>query len=194
MEPFVAVRSRAIPLPVSDVDTDQIIPAQFVNLSGREVLSSALFARIREQQPGFVLNRPEMVGRAVMLVGSNFGCGSSREAAVWALAAWGIRALIGRSFNTAFHANCLQNGLLPIVAPEPAHERLREALAAQPELEILIDLEHGRVEAADAGIAFAIDIDPFARDLLLRGTDELQYLLDRREQIEAYENRTGAVQ
>lgn len=192
MEPFATVRSRLIPLLAPDVDTDQIIPAQYVNASGREALSAALFARLREQEPGFVLNRPGMGGRAIMLVGSNFGCGSSREAAVWALAAWGIRALIGRSFNATFHGNCLQNGLLPLAAPDQAHARLCEALAAQPGLEVSIDLRRGRVEAPEAKVEFAAEVEPFARDLLLRGIDELQYLLDRRAEIEAYENRAGA--
>ena len=190
MEPFTTLRSRLIPLLAANVDTDQIIPAQYVNVVGRKALADALFARLRERDPGFVLNRPEMGGRAVMLVGSNFGCGSAREAAVWALAAWGIRALIGPSFNPTFHNNCLQNGLLPLAAPDREFARLCEALAAQPGLEVSIDLERQRVEAPQVGIAFATDLESFARDLLLRGIDELQYLLDRRGEIEAYENRT----
>lgn len=193
MEPFTSLRSRVIPLLAADVDTDQIIPAQYVNVAGQKALSDALFARLRAADSGFVLNWPEMTGRAVMLVGSNFGCGSSREAAVWALAAWGIRALIGRSFNATFYNNCLQNGLLPLAAPAEAHRRLCEALATRPELEVSIDLERERVEATEAGIAFATDVEAFARDLLLRGIDELQYLLDCRGEIEAYENRIGAL-
>jgi 3-isopropylmalate/(R)-2-methylmalate dehydratase small subunit len=192
MQPFAQLRSRLIPLLEADVDTDQIIPAQYVNVTGREALERALFARLRAQDAGFVLDRPEMAGRAVMLVGSNFGCGSSREAAAWALGAWGIRALIGLSFNPTFHNNCLQNGLLPLAAPEDAHRRLREALAADPGLEVSIDLERERVEATGAGVVFATAVEPFARGLLLRGVDELGYLLDRRSEIEAYEQRTGA--
>jgi 3-isopropylmalate/(R)-2-methylmalate dehydratase small subunit len=193
MEPFTVLRSRVIPLLAPDVDTDQIIPAQYVNVTGRKALSDALFARWREQDPRFVLNRPEMRARAVMLVGPNFGCGSSREAAVWALAAWGIRALIGRSLSAMFQSNCLQNGLLPLAAPEGIHARLCQALSAWPDLEVAIDLERDRVEIAGAGIAFATGVDPFARDLLLRGIDELQYLLAHRIEIDAYESRTGAL-
>jgi 3-isopropylmalate/(R)-2-methylmalate dehydratase small subunit len=192
MEPFATLRSRLVPLLAPDVDTDQIIPAQFVNVTGGAALAEALFARLRERDLGFVLNRPEMGGRTIMLVGSNFGCGSSREAAAWALAAWGIRALIGRSFNATFRDNCLRNGLLALAAPVRLHERLCAAIVADPDLEVLIDLERERVEAPAAGVAFATDVDPFIRDLLLRGTDELGYLLDRRRDIEAYEQRTGA--
>jgi 3-isopropylmalate/(R)-2-methylmalate dehydratase small subunit len=194
MEPFVSLRSRLIPLLAADVDTDQIIPAQYVNVAGRKALSDALFARLRERDPGFVLNRPEMGGRTVMLVGANFGCGSAREAAAWALAAWGIRALIGPSFNPTFHNNCIQNGLLPLVAPGREFGRLCEALGVQPALEVSIDLERERVEAPEPGIAFATNLEPFARDLLLRGIDELQYLLDRRGEIAEYEDRSRATQ
>lgn len=193
MEPFRTLRSPLIPLLAPDIDTDQIIPAQYVNAVGSKALADALFARLREHDSGFVLNRPEMVGRAIMLVGSNFGCGSSREAAAWALAAWGIRALVGRSFNATFSSNCLQNGMLPVTAPPDAHRRLCQALHALPALEVSIDLEHEKVEAPDAGIAFALSLEPFVRELLLRGIDELQYLLDRRAEIEAYEKRTGAL-
>lgn len=194
MEPLSFLRSRVIPLLAPDVDTDQIIPAQYVNVAGRKALSDALFARLRAADPAFVLNRPEMAGRRVMLVGRNFGCGSSREAAVWALAAWGVRALIGRSFNPTFHDNCLQNGLLPLTPPADAYERFYAALALRPELEVIIDLDHEQVQAPEAAVAFRTDVEPFARDLLLRGIDELQYLLDRRTEIEAYEARTGALQ
>jgi 3-isopropylmalate/(R)-2-methylmalate dehydratase small subunit len=190
--PFGRLRSRLVPLLAPDIDTDQIIPAQFVNVTGRPALADALFARLRECDRDFVLDRPEMNGRTIMLVGSNFGCGSSREAAAWALAAWGIRALIGRSFNATFRGNCLQNGLLALAAPAGLHDRLCAALAAQPDLEVSIDLERERVEAPAAGVAFATDVEPFTRNLLLRGTDELGYLLDRRREIEAYEQRTGA--
>lgn len=192
MEPFTHLRTRLVVLPADNVDTDQIIPAQFVNVVGRQALSDALFARLRASDPAFPLDRPGMRGRAGMLVGENFGCGSSREAAAWALGAWGIRALIGRSFNPTFRDNCLQNGILPLCAPAPLHARLLAACEADPALEVSIDLASERVEAPGAGIAFATDVDPFARDLLLRGIDELQYLLGRREAIETYERRRRA--
>ncbi len=194
MAPFRHLRSRLVPLLGSDIDTDQIIPAQYVNAVGTEALARALFRRSRDQNARFVLDRPGMAGRTVMLVGSNFGCGSSREAAAWALSAWGIRALIGRSFNVTFSANCLQNGLLPIAAPLDAHSALCDAIEAGADPEIAIDLERDRVEFAEMGIAFSVGLEPFARELLLRGMDELHYLLDRRAEIEAYETRGGALQ
>jgi 3-isopropylmalate/(R)-2-methylmalate dehydratase small subunit len=190
--PFRSLRSRLVPLLAPDVDTDQIIPAQFVNVAGPRALADALFARQRERDPDCVFHQAQMRGRTIMLVGSNFGCGSSREAAVWALAAWGFRAIIGRSFNATFRGNCLRNGLLPLAAPADLHERLCAAHAGQPDLEVSIDLERECVEAPAAGVKFATDVEPFTRDLLLRGIDELGYLLDRRGAVEAFEQRTGA--
>lgn len=191
MEPFTKLSSRVVPLLAPDIDTDQVIPAQLINVSGRQALADALFARLRERDPDFIFNRPAMRGRSIMLVGENFGCGSSREAAAWALAAWGIRALLGRSFNATFNNNCLQNGLLPIVVPAETHAQLCEAVAAERDPEVVIDLESERVRVPGTNIEFATDVDAFARDLLLRGIDELQYLLDRRAAIESYEKRSG---
>lgn len=193
MARFQTLRSRLVPLTAPDVDTDQIIPAQHVNAVGTPALADALFRRLRDEQPGFVLDRPEMAGRKVMFVGSNFGCGSSREAAAWALAAWGIRALVGRSFNPTFSANCLQNGMLPIAAPLEAHRALCDALDAGADPEIAVDLEHDRVDVAAQGITFRIGLEPFARELLLRGIDELQYLLEQRAEIDTYEKQSGVL-
>ena len=181
MSPFTTVRSKAIPLPEANVDTDQIIPAQYVNAVGSAALAEALFKRLRERDPQFVFNRPEMQGRSIMLVGENFGCGSSREAAAWALQAWGIRALIGLSFNATFHANCLQNGLLPVTVERDVHSRL------SPDDDVLIDLPAGSGQAGS--VRFPIRIEPFARELLLRGIDELDYLMECRAEIAAYELR-----
>ncbi len=193
MEPFTRLQSGMIPLLDPDLDTDQIIPAQYVNVSGRPALAAALFAHLRERDPDFVLNRKEMRERNVMLVGSNFGCGSSREAAAWALGAYGIRALIGRSFNHTFYGNCLQNGLLPLTVPAQVHQRVCEVLAARPEATVSIDLVGERVEIDGEDIAFATEVEPFARELLIRGMDELQYLMDRRDLILAYETRTESL-
>ena len=187
MTPFIVLTSRVVPLVADDVDTDQIIPAQLVNSVGQAALARALFARLRERDPPFVLDRPGMPGRSIMLVGSNFGCGSSREAAVWALAAWGVRAIVGRSFNATFHANCLQNGVLPVAAPPEHHARLVAAVERDRDLEITIDLPADRVCAG--AIEIACGIEPFARSLLVSGKDELQYLLDRADAITEHEGR-----
>jgi 3-isopropylmalate/(R)-2-methylmalate dehydratase small subunit len=180
MTPLTRLRSRAIPLVESNVDTDQIIPAQFVNAVGEQALSNAFFAGRRAANPDFVLLKPDMRSRSILLVGNNFGCGSSREAAVWATRAWGIRCLLGLSFHPTFLSNCFQNGLLPITAPAEVHDRL-----CNQDEEYLIDLPAGVV--ASGSLSFNIQIDPFSRDLLIRGIDELDYLLERRDKIESYE-------
>ena len=180
--PFQTITSRAIPLVESDVDTDQIIPAQFVNAIGEEALARAFFAGRRSYDLNFVLNDPGMFGREILLVGKNFGCGSSREAAAWATRAWGIRCLIGLSFNPTFHANCLQNGLLPIAVGEATHAELEKYAG-----EYAVNLRTRSITFGSA--CFQFDIDEFAADLLLRGIDELDYLLERSNLIEAFERR-----
>ena len=179
MKPFTTVRSRAIALAEANVDTDQIIPAQYINVAGRHALKEALFRRRRDAEPSFVLNRPEMQERSIMLVGENFGCGSSREAAAWAIGAWGIRALVGLSFNATFSANCLQNGILPIAVDREVHRQV------PPDVEVEVDLPAATVRAGS--VAFAFEIDPFARDLLIRGMDEIDYLRECQSEIRAYE-------
>src|SRR5205085_1492719 len=140
---------------------------QFVNVQGQEALRRALFANLKAADPDFVLNRPALQGRQIVLAGPNFGCGSSREAAAWAIAAGGFRALIAPSFNTTFWSNCVNNGILPIVAPPAAYAGLLEAFVRDEDLVVHIDLEARRVEAPAAGIAFEIVIEPFVHHMLL---------------------------
>ena len=194
MQSFTRVSSQAIPLLSPNVDTDQVIPAQYVNAIGKAALSEALFARLKAEQPDFVFNRPDMIGRQILLVGPNFGCGSAREAAAWALDAAGIRAMIGTTFNENFSNNCFQNGLLPLSVAAPVHERLVAILNEDPDAEIVIDLPANCIEVPARGLAFDIQIDVFARDLLVRGIDELSYLMERRDLIQAYERRRAACQ
>jgi 3-isopropylmalate/(R)-2-methylmalate dehydratase small subunit len=189
MQPFTRVSSKLIPLLTPNVDTDQIIPAQYVNVAGKEALCDALFARLKAEQADFVFNRPEMKDRAILLTGPNFGCGSAREAAAWALDAAGIRAMIGTTFNENFSNNCLQNGLLPLSVEAALHERLVLAIQRVPTAEVTIDLIANRIEVLMAGLMFAIRLDPFVRNLLVRGIDELSYLLERRDLIKAFEAR-----
>jgi 3-isopropylmalate/(R)-2-methylmalate dehydratase small subunit len=193
MKPFTTVMSRLVPLPAANVDTDQIIPAQLVNVQGRVALASALFANLRNEDPGFVLNDPSLQGRSVLLVGPNFGCGSSREAAAWALEAAGFRALIGTSFNETFWSNCTKNGILPLTVSADVYAGICDAVARAPDCEVTINLPAGRVVLADAGIEFTVRIDPFVRDLMIRGIDELDYLLDRRDLIDRHELERAAV-
>jgi 3-isopropylmalate/(R)-2-methylmalate dehydratase small subunit len=188
---FTTFTSKVIPLPAENVDTDQIIPARYLKTTDKEGLADALFRDWRFEEdgaprPGFVLNRPEMQGRQVLLAGDNFGCGSSREHAPWALTSWGIRAVISSSCADIFRNNALKNGLLPIIVDRPTHARLFEMVAAEPDLEVTVDLEAQVVHLpTDEDIAF--DVDPFARRMLLEGTDEIGWLLAREPAIDAWE-------
>ncbi|MGH2455165.1 MAG: 3-isopropylmalate dehydratase small subunit [Candidatus Limnocylindria bacterium] len=190
-EPFGQVTSAAVLLPRDNVDTDQVIPARFLKTIDRAGLADQLFADWRydaegRPRPEFVLNRPESAGRQVLVAGDNFGCGSSREHAPWALVGWGFRAVISSSFADIFRANALKNGLLPIeVAPEELR-RITALIEAHPDLELAIDLQAQSLTLPDGSqIGFAVD--PFARRMLLEGTDELGYLLAHGDAVDAYE-------
>ena len=191
-EPFESFTSRVIPFPAENVDTDQIIPARFLKTTDRWGLSEALFNDWRFTDdgspiPDFVLNRREMQGRRILLSGDNFGAGSSREHAAWALTAWGIRAILSTSFADIFRSNSLKNGLLPIVVEAERHRQLFELLVTNPEVELTVDLEAQVVHMpGDEDLPF--DVDPFAKRMLLEGTDEIGYLLGREAAIAAYES------
>ena len=190
-EPFESFASRVIPLPADNVDTDQIIPARFLKTVDRWGLSEALFADWRftedgEPDPRFVFNRREMQGRQILIAGDNFGCGSSREHAPWALTSWGIRAIFATSFADIFRANALKNGLLPIVVEAERHRQLLAMVTTDPDAELAVDLEAQVVHLpGDEDLPF--EVDPFARRMLLEGTDEIGYLLGREAAIAAYE-------
>ena len=191
-EPFESFTSRVIPFSAENVDTDQIIPARFLKTTDRWGLSEALFNDWRFTDdgspiPDFVLNRREMQGRRILLTGDNFGAGSSREHAAWALTAWGIRAILSTSFADIFRSNSLKNGLLPIVVEAERHRQLFELLVTNPEVELTVDLEAQVVHMpGDEDLPF--DVDPFAKRMLLEGTDEIGYLLGREAAIAAYES------
>src|SRR5688572_14009816 len=185
--------SKVVPLNAENVDTDQIVPARYLKVTDKAGLAEALFRDWRFEEDGtlkappFVLDRPEMGGRRILLAGDNFGAGSSREHAPWALTAWGIRAILSTSFADIFRSNSLKNGLLPIVVDAATHERLFAMVAASPDLELTVDLEAQLVHLpGDEDLPF--DVDPFARMMLLAGTDELGYLLRKTEAIEAWES------
>jgi 3-isopropylmalate/(R)-2-methylmalate dehydratase small subunit len=190
-QPFTSVRSAVVPLLRSDIDTDQIIPARFLKTTNRAGLGEQLFHDWRyladgSPNPDFVLNRRGMSGRQILLAGENFGCGSSREHAPWALAAWGFRAVISSSFADIFRSNALKNGLLPVAVAPQELDRIRAVVEAQPEAELVVDLEGSELRLPD-GSEIGFDVDPFARRMLLAGTDELGYLLSLEPQIAAYE-------
>ena len=191
MEPITAFTSKVVPLLVDNVDTDQIIPARFLKAVDKSGMGDNLFADWRYEpdgtpRPDFVLNQPGMAGRRVLLAGDNFGAGSSREHAPWALVGYGIRAVLSTSFADIFRGNALKNGLLPIVLDPVTHERLTALVEADPELEVTVDLERETV-TLPGGEVVGFQVDPFSRSMLLQGTDELGYLLSHADAIAAYE-------
>lgn len=196
-EPFTMFTSKAVPLPAENVDTDQIVPARYLKVTNKNGLAEALFRDWRFEadgslkDPRFVLDRPEMAGRRILLVGDNFGAGSSREHAPWALTAWGIQAIFSTSFADIFRSNSLKNGVLPIVVDPATHARLFELLAADPDAEFTIDLAEQGVLLPD-GSTLDFAIDPFAKRMILAGTDELGYLLAKTSDIDVWEARHPA--
>ena len=190
-EPFSSVTSAVVPINRNDIDTDQIIPARFLKTVNRAGLGDQLFFDWRyladgSPNPEFVINRPEMAGRNVLLAGDNFGCGSSREHAPWALMAWGVRAVISSSFADIFRSNALKNGLLPIEVPPEELARLFAIFDAEPGAPVTVDLEAQELRLPD-GSSIGFAVDAFARRMILDGTDELGYLLRLEPQIAAYE-------
>jgi 3-isopropylmalate/(R)-2-methylmalate dehydratase small subunit len=191
-EPFGQVESAAVLLPRDNIDTDQIIPARFLKTVNRAGLGDNLFADWRYADDGspradFVLNGPSVAGRQVLVAGDNFGCGSSREHAPWALTAWGFRAVISSSFADIFKANALKNGLLPIEVPAEELRRITRLVEARPDLELSVDLEAQELRLPD-GSVIGFVVDPFSRQMLLTGTDELGFLLGQEAAISAYES------
>jgi 3-isopropylmalate/(R)-2-methylmalate dehydratase small subunit len=192
--PFTTLASTYVVLPADNVDTDQIIPARFLKVTGKRGLGDNVFAdwRLRPDgthNPDFPLNRPDAVGAQILVAGVNFGCGSSREHAPWALVGWGLRAIVAPSFADIFKQNAMKNGLLPVAVDAAVHARLVEARHVDPKARIAIDLpaQTLTLPGVPGGQATRFEIDPFAKECLVHGTDELGYLLDRAADIERYE-------
>jgi len=189
MKPFTNFESRLVKLPINNIDTDQIIPARFLKTVSKAGLDQQLFFDWR-QDPNFVLNRPESQGCQVLLAGDNFGCGSSREHAPWALTQWGFRAVISTSFADIFKQNALKNSLLPIVVPADVHAEL---FAADPQATIQIDLPNQTV-TTPSGRKVEFPVDAFSKHCLVEGVDELGYIYQHEAQIAAYEaKRVGSI-
>ena len=185
--PFRSLRSPIAVLPTENIDTDQIYPGRFLTVTTRVGLGEKLFADWRydregRPRPDFALNRPESAGAQILVAGRNFGCGSSREHAVWALAGAGFRAVISTSIADIFRRNALKNGVLPVVIEKDA----QAALVAAPGATVEIDLAACRV-TLPGGVQVPFSIEPFARFCLMEGLDELQVLLKRESEIAAYE-------
>jgi 3-isopropylmalate/(R)-2-methylmalate dehydratase small subunit len=191
MNAFTPFTSHVVYLPVNNVDTDQIIPARFLKTTDKTGLGASLFSDWRYHEDGspipeFVLNRPESQGAQILLAGDNFGCGSSREHAPWALVGFGFRAVISTSFADIFYNNALKNSLLPVAVQPEAYRRLVDLLEGTPQARLSIDLAGQKVILPD-GSTLEFPIDGFAKTCLLNGVDELGYLLSLGEVIQAYE-------
>jgi len=191
VKPFTNFESRMMPLPINDVDTDQIIPARFLKTTSKIGLDKQLFNDWRydaqgNPNPDFILNQPQVKGAEVMLAGDNFGCGSSREHAPWALTQYGFRAVISTSFADIFKQNSLKNSLLPIVVPADVHAELFQAVTASPNATVKIDLPNQTL-TTPSGRTVQFPVDGFSKHCLVEGVDELGFILKQEDAIAAYE-------
>jgi 3-isopropylmalate/(R)-2-methylmalate dehydratase small subunit len=200
MQPFTTLTSTALPLRTENVDTDQIIPARYLTAVTQEGMGDGLFSwwrytRNGSPNPDFVLNQPQYQGSQILVAARNFGIGSSREHAVWALTQYGFRAVISPAFADIFYNNSLKNGLLPIRLPEETVSQLLDLVEEVPQTSISIDLSSQTLKLPDldggsagpSGGSWSFEIDPFRKQCLLRGLDDLGYILDKEEQISAFE-------
>lgn len=184
MQPINTFQAKAVALPIENIDTDQIIPARYLKVTDKNGLGEALFTDWRGE-PDFVLNQPYAQGAGVLIAGHNFGCGSSREHAPWALQGFGFQAVISTYFADIFKGNALKNGLLPIVVDAPTLARLTEQCLANQTIDVSVDLENQQVHVAGETISFPIDA--FSKHCLLHGVDQLGYIQAQEAAIQAYE-------
>jgi 3-isopropylmalate/(R)-2-methylmalate dehydratase small subunit len=189
MEKFAVHTGRAVPLRRSDVDTDQIIPAVWLKQVSRTGFGNGLFAAWRANDPSFVLNRSEYEGASILLAGPDFGTGSSREHAVWALQQYGFDAVIAPSFSDIFRSNCTKNGLVPVAVPEDTVARLWDAIEADPATVIVVDVERLVVEAPSIGLAAPFPLDASTQHRFLEGLDDIGITLGHEGDIASYEAR-----
>jgi 3-isopropylmalate/(R)-2-methylmalate dehydratase small subunit len=192
MTKFTPFESRLVPIPIDNIDTDQIIPARFLKTTSKDGLGDQLFCDWRydadgKPKPDFVLNKPESKACQILLAGDNFGCGSSREHAPWALTQYGLRAVISTSFADIFRANALKNSLLPIVVPRDIHAELFR----DPNQPVKVDLASQKLTLAD-GRTVDFAVDEFSKHCLLEGIDELGYILQQETAIAAFEEQHAA--
>jgi 3-isopropylmalate/(R)-2-methylmalate dehydratase small subunit len=196
MEKFTTLTAVAAPLPMINVDTDMIIPKQFLKTIKRTGLGTALFHEMRtkpdgSENPDFVLNKPAYKSAKILVAGANFGCGSSREHAPWALLDFGFRVIFAPSFADIFYNNCFKNGILPIALPQEIIDKLMDDAERGANAVITVDLEKQEVRGPDGGIV-KFDIDPFRKQCLLNGWDDIGLTLRHESDISAYEKRRAA--
>jgi 3-isopropylmalate/(R)-2-methylmalate dehydratase small subunit len=193
MEPFKQLSGVAAPLPIVNVDTDMIIPKQFLKTILRTGLGTALFFEMRTKpdgspNPDFVLNQPAYRNAKILVAGANFGCGSSREHAPWALLDFGIRCVIAPSFADIFYNNCFKNGILPVVLPQADVDKLLDDASRGANAVVSIDLEKQEIRGPDGGVV-KFDLDPFRKSCLLNGWDDIGLTLRQETKIAAFEER-----
>ena len=191
MQPFTTLTGVAAPLPMVNVDTDMIIPKQFLKTIVRTGLGKALFDELRYRPdggeiPGFVLNKPAYRKAKILVTGANFGCGSSREHAPWALLDFGIRCVIAPSFADIFYNNCFKNGILPVVLPQSDVDKLMDDAERGANAAISIDLEKQEIRGPDGGV-IRFEIDPFRKQCLFNGWDDISLTLRNEQKISAFE-------
>jgi 3-isopropylmalate/(R)-2-methylmalate dehydratase small subunit len=191
MDPITTFTGKVAAIPIENIDTDQIIPARFLKTTNKHGLGDALFSDWRynpdgSPRPDFMLNRPEVHGAQVLVAGHNFGCGSSREHAPWALVGYGFKAVISTFFADIFRSNSLKNGLLPIVVDPETHAQLMSLAEEDPSTSLTVDLANQRVVLPD-GRSVSFPIEPFARHCLLNGIDQMGFLLGEDPEIAGYE-------
>ncbi|MDT8414051.1 MAG: 3-isopropylmalate dehydratase small subunit [Flavobacteriaceae bacterium] len=197
MEKFVTLQSKAVPLPIQNIDTDQIIPARFLKATDRKGFGENLFRDWRYKNGGletnkdFVLNKPEYSGK-ILIAGENFGCGSSREHAAWALFDYGFRVVISSFFADIFRGNALNNGLLPIQVSEVFLKPMLQTIKSYPDTLVTVDLEHQTVSYGNQQTEF--EIDYFKKECLLKGYDDIDYLVNLKDKIIAFEASRPEVQ
>jgi 3-isopropylmalate/(R)-2-methylmalate dehydratase small subunit len=192
MASFTKITSHAVLIPAENIDTDQIIPARFLKVIDKDGLGKSLFCDWRYNADGtdkadFPLNFPASQGAQILLAGDNFGCGSSREHAPWALVGWGIRVVISTSFADIFKGNSLKNGLLPVVVSPEVYQKLLAAQKADPKAQITVELKEKVLTLPD-GSTTTFPVDSFAQHCLLNGIDQLGYILGFEDKIKAYES------
>lgn len=190
---FTILESTCVPLPQANIDTDQIIPARFLSSTTREGFGKNLFRDWRYDANGeirkeFILNSQEYKG-TILVTGSNFGCGSSREHAVWAIADYGFRAVVSDSFADIFSNNALNNGLLTVEIPAETVARLTGLITSNPQTKVKIDLENQVLSSEEAAISVSFAINAFKKECLLNGLDNIDYLIGMRDEITAFETR-----
>ena len=196
MEPFVRIHGAVLPINRVNVDTDQIIPKQFLKRVERTGFGQFLFNDWRFNADGsvnqdFILNKPGYEGAEIMVAGRNFGCGSSREHAPWALGDYGFRCVIAPSFADIFNGNCFQNGILPVVLPEETVQQIIENAERNPGYQLHVDLEAQRVWDDSEEVVATFDIEPFRRSSLLNGLDDIGLTMEREDDISRFESQRG---